>query len=241
MDKKQIKHLGYLRTLLAEQLKTSSPEDKLVKRLFDDLSESEKHVYNRVILEGGNLRPIDIENWLAILDKYALIEKKLLERHRKAVARAKKNYIDCSSFDDVRKTANKKQVREYAHRKLKEFKRWQRIAQDDSIRYSDNYILQADRNKFQPVEYLAINQETAQKELNAIKSAINSISDIRLRQLLILNYLERRPIEQVRLRIKSKYKPYEAIKEGQYNNLKNAALLAFAKQYRNGVLETLLD
>ncbi|MER0123196.1 ArpU family phage packaging/lysis transcriptional regulator [Streptococcus sp. ZJ100] len=134
---------------------------------------------------------------------------------------------------------NKKQVREYAKRKLKEFERWQRIAQDDSIRYSDEYILQAERGEFQPVERLEINRETARQELNAIKSAINSISDIRLRQILISNYLERKTVEQVRQTIKSKYQPYEAIKKSQYNNLKNTALLAFAKQYRNGILETL--
>ncbi|MEX5397070.1 ArpU family phage packaging/lysis transcriptional regulator [Streptococcus sp. ZJ93] len=134
---------------------------------------------------------------------------------------------------------DKKRIREYAKRKLKEFERWQRIAQDDSIRYSDEYILQAERGEFQPVERLEINRETARQELNAIKSAINSIGDIRQRQILILNYLERKPVEQVRQIVKSKYQPYEAIKKSQYNNLKNAALLAFAKQYRNGVLEAL--
>ncbi|MEX5398648.1 ArpU family phage packaging/lysis transcriptional regulator [Streptococcus sp. ZJ93] len=134
---------------------------------------------------------------------------------------------------------DKKRIRKHASRKLKEFERWQRIAQDDSIRYSDEYILQAERGEFQPVERLEINRETARQELNAIKSAINSISDIRLRQILISNYLERKTVEQVRQTIKSKYQPYEAIKKSQYNNLKNTALLAFAKQYRNGILETL--
>ncbi|WP_067086786.1 hypothetical protein [Streptococcus marmotae] len=136
---------------------------------------------------------------------------------------------------------DKKQIRIYANRKLKEFGRWQRIARDGSVVYSDDYILQADGNDFQPVERLEMNQETARQELNAIKSAINAISDIRQRQVLILNYLEGKPIEQVRQSIKSKYRPFEPIKERQYHNLKNLALLAFAKQYRNGVLETLLD
>ncbi|GGE38257.1 ArpU family transcriptional regulator [Streptococcus himalayensis] len=134
-----------------------------------------------------------------------------------------------------------KQIRAYANRKLKEFRRWQRIARDGNVVYSDDYILQAENGDFQPVERLEMNQETARQELNAIKSAINSISDIRLRQLLILNCLECMTVEQVRLKIKSKYKPFEPIKEGQYHNLKNLALLAFAKQYRNGVLETLPD
>ncbi|MTB63852.1 ArpU family transcriptional regulator [Streptococcus sp. zg-86] len=134
-----------------------------------------------------------------------------------------------------------KQARIYANRKLKEFGRWQRIARDGSVVYSDDYILQADGNNFQPVERLEINQETARQELNAIKSAINAISDIRQRQVLILNYLEGKPVEQVRLEIKRTLEPFEPIKKSQYYTLKNSALLAFAKQYRNGVLETLPD
>lgn len=136
---------------------------------------------------------------------------------------------------------NKKQARKYANRKLKEFERWQRIAQDDTLAYTDDYILQAEGENFQRVEQLEIKRETAQQELNAIKSAINSINDTRLRQLLILNYLERKPMTYVRLTIKSTYKPFEPIKESQCYNLKNKALLAFAKQYRNGVLETLSE
>ncbi|QBX08743.1 hypothetical protein JavanS293_0006 [Streptococcus satellite phage Javan293] len=104
---KQVRHLGHLRVLLAEQLQATNLEDKLVKRLLDELSEPEQQLYHHIILEGGKLRAIDIENWLAILDKYAVIEKDLLAKHRKAVARAKKNYIDCSSFDDVRRHGTK--------------------------------------------------------------------------------------------------------------------------------------
>lgn len=136
---------------------------------------------------------------------------------------------------------NKKQARKYADRKLKEFDRWQRIAQDDTLTYTDDYILQAEMEDFQPVERLEINRETAQQELNAMKSAINSINDTRLRQLLVLNYLESKSVEQVRTRIKSTYKPYKAIEARQYHNLKKVALLEFAKRYRNGVLEKLSE
>lgn len=136
---------------------------------------------------------------------------------------------------------NKKQARKYADRKLKEFDRWQRIAQDDTLTYTDDYILQAEMEDFQPVERLEINRETAQQELNAMKSAINSINDTRIRQLLVLNYLESKSVEQVRTRIKSTYKPYKAIEARQYHNLKKVALLEFAKRYRNGVLEKLSE
>lgn len=136
---------------------------------------------------------------------------------------------------------NKKQARKYADRKLKEFERWQRIAQDDTLTYTDDYILQAEMEDFQPVERLEINRETAQQEMNAMKSAINSINDTRIRQLLVLNYLEYKSVEQVRTRIKSKYKPYKAIEARQYHNLKKVALLEFAKRYRNGVLEKLSE
>ncbi|MBF0818978.1 ArpU family transcriptional regulator [Streptococcus acidominimus] len=136
---------------------------------------------------------------------------------------------------------NKKQVRKRANRKLKEFGRWQRIARDDTLSYSDDYILQADGNDFHPVNCLTIDRETAQQELNAIKSAINGIDNKRLRQLLILNCLERRELKDVRQLIERQNRPFEPIKESQCYNLKNKALLAFAKQYRKGVLETLTD
>ncbi|MEW4354086.1 transcriptional regulator [Streptococcus pneumoniae] len=136
---------------------------------------------------------------------------------------------------------NKKQIRQYADRKLKEFRRWQRIARSLDLAYSDDYILQAESNDFQPVERLKINQEIAEQELNAIKSAINSIDNKRLRQLLILNYLERKELKDVRRLIERQNKPYEPIKESQCNYLKNKALLAFAKHYRSGALETLSD
>ncbi|QBX07883.1 hypothetical protein JavanS2_0003 [Streptococcus satellite phage Javan2] len=48
-------------------------------------------------------------------------------------------------------------------------------------------------------------------------------------------------MKDVRQLIERQNRPFEPIKESQCNYLKNKALLAFAKQYRKGVLETLPD
>lgn len=75
-----------------------------------------------------------------------------------------------------------------AIRKLKEFHRWQRIANSLDLSYNERYQFDI---KYHPTrrEHLEISRECALEELDAIKYAINQLSKIDYRKILIECYL----------------------------------------------------
>lgn len=80
----------------------------------------------------------------------------------------------------------------------------------------------------------------APEETNEILRAVNSIEDERQRVILIMSYIC--PFAE-RDSFSSKFGDPEimervGVKKSQFYRLKQAALLAFAKSYRQGVLET---
>ena len=118
-------------------------------------------------------------------------------------------------------------------KKLKEFKRWQRISGNQPINYNDNYLLELNNYSRPPYtrrERLSINRNCALEELNAITDGINSIKDIRLRQILILNYI-----------VSDKLKDYDIYtimgkSESWYYPKKKQAIKEFEKTYRGACL-----
>ncbi|KHD45019.1 ArpU family phage packaging/lysis transcriptional regulator [Streptococcus hongkongensis] len=120
-----------------------------------------------------------------------------------------------------------------AIRKLNEFRRWQHIAYSHNLAYNDDFILTLNNYSKPPYtrrEQLSINRECALEELNAIMDAINSIKDMRQRQILILNYLV-----SVKL---NNYDIYSLMgkSESWYYPKKKEALNSFIKYYRGGCL-----
>ncbi len=118
-------------------------------------------------------------------------------------------------------------------KKLKEFKRWQRISGNQPINYNDNYILELNDYSKPPYtrrERLLIKRECALEELNAIMNGINSIKDIRLRQILILNYIATDKLKD--------YDIYTIMgkSESWYYPKKKQAIKEFEKTYRGACL-----
>lgn len=74
-----------------------------------------------------------------------------------------------------------------AIRKLKEFHRWQRIANSLDLSYNERYQFDIE---YHPThrKHLEISRECALEELYAIKHAINQLSKIEYRKILIEYY-----------------------------------------------------
>ncbi|MGO5954136.1 ArpU family phage packaging/lysis transcriptional regulator [Streptococcus pyogenes] len=117
-----------------------------------------------------------------------------------------------------------------AIRKLKEFHRWQRIANSLDLTYTE--LSQFDI-EYHPTrrKHLEISRECALEELNAIRYAINQLSKIEYRKILIECYLigEKKPQQDI----------MEELKRSQswYYETKKRALLEFVEFYRDGVLK----
>lgn len=121
-----------------------------------------------------------------------------------------------------------------AKRKLKEYPRWRRVANDvDGQKVTAMYTFeprQAHGNPSKPVERLAINRVDAQAELEAIEYAVGHLFDPMHRKLLNDRYLMSYP--------KSHYEIREEIgyEKSQYYDMVSNALLAFAELYRGSCL-----
>lgn len=114
-----------------------------------------------------------------------------------------------------------------AIRKLKEFHRWQRIANSLDLTYNEHYQFDIDYHPTRR-KYLEISRECALEELDAIKDAINQLSKIEYRQILIECYLisEKKPQQNI----------MEEFNKSQswYYETKKRALLEFSENYRGG-------
>ncbi|WP_283266300.1 ArpU family phage packaging/lysis transcriptional regulator [Streptococcus dysgalactiae] len=118
-----------------------------------------------------------------------------------------------------------------AIRKLKEFHRWQRIANSLGLSYNERYQFDIEYHPTRR-EHLEISRECSLEELNAIKHAINQLSKLEYRKILIECYLisEKKPQQDI----------MEELNRSQswYYETKKRALLEFAKLYRDGVLSS---
>lgn len=125
-----------------------------------------------------------------------------------------------------------------AKRKLKEYPRWKRIANDFGVQKVTATYSFEPRQLFgkpsKPVEYLAINRVTAIDELEAIEHAVSSILNLEYRKILIDKYLLTYPKED--------YVIYRELgyEKTQYYDMLGKALVAFAEIYRSGqiIVET---
>ncbi|HEO0665158.1 TPA: DUF1492 domain-containing protein [Streptococcus agalactiae] len=116
-----------------------------------------------------------------------------------------------------------------AIRKLKEFHRWQRIANSLDLSYNERYQFDI---KYHPTrrEHLEISRECALEELDAIKYAINQLSKIDYRKILIECYLISEKLSNQEIMTKLNRS------ESWYYETKKRALLEFAEHYRDGIL-----
>ncbi|HEP1275917.1 TPA: DUF1492 domain-containing protein [Streptococcus pyogenes] len=117
-----------------------------------------------------------------------------------------------------------------AIRKLKEFHRWQRIANSLDLSYNELYQFDVDYHPTRR-KRLEINRECALEELDAIRYAINQLSKVEYRQILIECYL----ISEE----KSQQDIMEELNRSQswYYETKKRALLEFVEFYRGGALK----
>ncbi|WP_111714750.1 ArpU family transcriptional regulator [Streptococcus dysgalactiae] len=84
-------------------------------------------------------------------------------------------------------------------RKLKEFHRWQRIANSLDLSYNERYQFDIEYHYSFRRKHLEISRECALEELDAIKHAINQLSKIVYRKILIEYYLigEKKPQQDI--------------------------------------------
>ena len=121
-----------------------------------------------------------------------------------------------------------------AKRKLKEYPRWRRVANDvDGQKVTAMYTFeprQAHGNPSKQVECLAINRVDAESELEAIEYAINNLLNPTHRRILFEKYL-----------YAGKRYDFEIysnlyLSEASFYIELNDALFSFAEQYRSGCL-----
>ncbi|HGC8498936.1 TPA: ArpU family phage packaging/lysis transcriptional regulator [Streptococcus agalactiae] len=117
-----------------------------------------------------------------------------------------------------------------AMRKLKEFQRWQRIANSLDLTYNELYQFDIEYHSTRRT-YLEISRECALEELGAIKYAINQLSKIDYRQILIECYLISEKLSNQEIMTKLNRS------ESWYYETKKRALLEFAEHYRDGILK----
>ncbi|HFQ8395900.1 ArpU family phage packaging/lysis transcriptional regulator [Streptococcus agalactiae] len=120
-----------------------------------------------------------------------------------------------------------------AIRKLKEFHRWQRIANSLGLSYNELYQFDIEYHPTRR-KHLEISRECALEELDAIKFAINQLSKIEYRQILIECYLisEKKPQQDIIAELNRS--------QSWYYEIKKRALLEFVEFYRDGVLKKIM-
>ncbi|EPB6162149.1 TPA: ArpU family phage packaging/lysis transcriptional regulator [Streptococcus pyogenes] len=116
-----------------------------------------------------------------------------------------------------------------AIRKLKEFHRWQRIANSLELTYNELYQFDIEYHPTRR-KHLEISRECALEELDAIRYAINQLSKVEYRKILIECYL----ISEE----KTQQDIMEELNRSQswYYETKKRALLEFVEKYRDGCL-----
>ncbi|HER1267689.1 TPA: ArpU family transcriptional regulator [Streptococcus pyogenes] len=116
-----------------------------------------------------------------------------------------------------------------AIRKLKEFHRWQRIANSLELTYNELYQFDIEYHPTRR-KHLEISRECALEELDAIKHAINQLPKLEYRKILIECYLisEKKPQQDIIAELNRS--------QSWYYETKKRALLEFAKKYRDGCL-----
>lgn len=129
---------------------------------------------------------------------------------------------------------NAEKTKANAKRKLREYPRWRRVANDvDGQKITATYTFeprQAHRNPSKPVERLAINKIDAETELEAIEYAVSNLFDPMHRKLLHDRYLMTHPKSHFEIREEIGYE------KSQYYELSSSALLSFAELYRGSCL-----
>ena len=129
---------------------------------------------------------------------------------------------------------NVEKTKRNAKRKLKEYPRWRRVANDvDGQKVTATYTFeprQAHGNPRKPVERLAINRVDAESELEAIEYAINNLLNPTHRRILFEKYLYAGKRYDFEI-----YSNLYLSEASFYIELSDA-LLSFAEQYRNGCL-----
>lgn len=116
-----------------------------------------------------------------------------------------------------------------AIRKLKEFHRWQRIANSLELTYNELYQFDIEYHPTRR-KRLEISRECALEELDAIKHAINQLSRIEYRQILIECYLISEKLSNQEIMTKLNRS------ESWYYETKKTGVLEFVELYRESVL-----
>ncbi|HEL0015592.1 ArpU family phage packaging/lysis transcriptional regulator [Streptococcus equi] len=122
-----------------------------------------------------------------------------------------------------------------AIRKLKEFHRWQRIANSLNLTYNERYQFDIDYHPTRR-KHLEISRECALEELDAIKHAVNQLSKIEYRKILIECYLfgEKKSQQDIIAELNRS--------QSWYYETKKRALLEFTEPYRGrGVQQHILN
>lgn len=121
-----------------------------------------------------------------------------------------------------------------AKRKLREYPRWRRVAQDvGEQKVTAMYSFEPRQPHSKPskhVERLAINRVDAESELIAIENAVSGLFEPMHRRLLIDKYLLTKPKRDYEICLEIGYE------KSQYYDMIDNALLAFAEAYREGSL-----
>ena len=129
---------------------------------------------------------------------------------------------------------NTEKTKANAKRKLREYPRWRRVANDVyGQKITATYTFeprQAHGNPSKTVERLAINKTDAETELEAIEYAVSNLFDPMHRKLLHDRYLMTHPKSHFEIREEIGYE------KSQYYELISSALLAFAELYRGSCL-----
>lgn len=126
-----------------------------------------------------------------------------------------------------------------ARRKLREYPRWRRVANDvDGQKVTQTFTFDLrDKNgsPSKPVERLALKKVDAQAELDAIEYAVNNLYEPVHRRILYEKFLQPyRPQD---------WEIYEALgyERSRFYELVDEALIAFAEQYRSSTLVVEMD
>ena len=121
-----------------------------------------------------------------------------------------------------------------AKRKLREYPRWRRVANDvHGQKVTQTYSFELrnpNGSPSRPVERLAIRKADAEAELDAIEYAVGRLFDPLHRKLLYDKFLASYPKSNIALCLELGYE------KTAYHELFGNALLAFAEQYRSGQL-----
>ncbi|MEY8463307.1 hypothetical protein [Streptococcus merionis] len=142
-------------------------------------------------------------------------------------------------------------AKDNAMHKLKEFPTWQQIGNVLEVSYSNDYILETtepiDRSEWEHL--LKWWQRLAPEEVNEIKRAVNQIEDKALRGYIIIYYLKPPDYPTSSkpkwFRLRPNWPEVRSLLGLKSNvtrsEIEDKALMAFARTYRHGLLESYTD